>query len=817
MHNRPARIVMLGCMVLGLSIVALNWANEIEPGVKAVAANSIRHELSQPVELAEDGISEVVEFKNAGLRRTDAPVEIANPDRSASSVPATPRMIEQVQLVTYTSDESDGFKEKSKSPSHWPIADSLVVQIKAIRNVPEVRNWADETIALLEAMGDADPGTMQLDICLNQIELQVRAVTQLAATIGQRSTTSSAAMLEHCEVSRLAYRLQRRLAVWRALRNTSLQPTQNQVGVLHSFGSGSTTVPASFSRINLINLNPNWIEYLKLDQLKSAFESLNPNVADQKKAARDVLARIYSPVLKPDQAEYIQQVIDPMTVSLLRKHASDAIDHAELLKRIERYETQNSSLTAYYLNDQYQNLLWSKDPADQAVANELQTHYRNANFRLVVSERLLNRMIPELPTTASPVSQTIKGAQVSGQSQVSNQLYVDLKPSTDRIRLELATSGDVRSDTIAKTRSFRIQNFGKAQFQVVQRLEINPMSIEASSRPTAMSKANQYVVGVESKLDNVPILGRVARNLAAKKLREEAPETDRLFKRTVETEAETLMQEEVERQVSEIKQTVYTKLFKPLLAMELEPESLQMASTDHQVVMRYRLAGRDQMAANTSRPRDSGESLLSCQIHQTAINNSIARIGLNGNHFTVDELRDHLRKTVGGYQFGNPTQEKDEQYAEIGFAYLDPIHVNFDEDRLNITLNLRSLKIGEKGKVWKNISLTASYQFALDGMSIQLLQDDDGTRIKGKKRLRFSDKAAISAVMKVLFQQQYAFNAMPPQIGDRIGGQLVEVSQLVVSDGWMGISYDDIPTIAAQNERHDHQQSRGGRRLLQRR
>ena len=681
--------------------------------------------------------------------------------------------------------------------------------------MPEIQTWSEQTITLLEAMSQTRPDSHELDNFLDHLKVQLQAIPHLAAAIANRGENSVEAVYAYCEVSRLTYRLQRRIAVWQSLRNDSMRLGQHPDVVFHSFGSDASIRSASFSRINFENLDPNWVEYLKLKELQTAFGSMNPDAAEQKKIARNVLARIYSPLLKPDQVNYINQVFDPMIISSLKAHASGEVENAVLLKRIENYESHPSSLTGYYLNDQYQNLLWSNDPVDHAIAAEIQTHYRNANLRAVVSERLLNRMIPDLPSTASPVSQNVKGARVSGQSHVSNQLRVDLIPNSSKIQLQLATIGDVRSDTIAKTKSFRIQNFGKARFRVAQQITISPDGIDASAKPRAMSQGNQYVVGLESKMDNVPVIGWMARKAAAKKLREEGPDNDRLFQRTVESSAENQMQQQVTEQFAKIRHLTYTKLFQPLFEMELEPESIQMASTDKQVVMRYRLAGRDQMAANTSRPRDSGDSLLSFQLHQSAINNAIARIGLNGNKFTIDELAKHLRDTIGSENVSSPEQESD-KYAEIGFGYFDPIHVDFQDDQMKITLNLKSLKIGETGKTWKNVSLTAAYRFAIDGMTIQLQQDDNGTRIKGK-RLRFADKAAISAVMKVLFKQQYSMNPMPQKLKERINCQCLGISQLVLTDGWLGVSIDDQQPLTARRFQDDQQRSGGIRRMIQRR
>ena len=825
MHSRIAWIAFFGCGLLCLAIVTPYLTSQAKDTNHRKQVSSVAPpQLSNVDQTAQN--SDLIEIENVtnAIQRIASTDAFSNPlgvvDRvqpvvESNHPSSTSQPVKHVQLVAYTASQPDDNRAGSNDSNYWPIAETLVNQIKSLQNVPEAQIWSAQTITLLEALSQTEPDSHELGNFLDHLKVQLQCLPQLANAIANRGENSAEAVEAYCEVSRLAYRLQRRIAVWQSLRNDSKRSDRNLDVVFHSFVSDASFQSASFSRINFDNLDSSWVEYLKLRELQAAFGSLNPDAAEQKKIARIVLARIYSPLLKPDQSDYINQVFDPMLISSLKAHASGEVDDAVLLQRIENYETKSSSLSGFYLNDEYQNLLWSNDPADRAIAAEIQTHYRNANFRFVVSERFLNRMIPDLPTTASPVSQTVKGARVSGQSHVSNQLRVDLIPNSSKIQLQLATVGDVRSDTIAKTKSFRIQNFGKARFQVAQQLTISPEGIDASSKPQAMSKANQYVVGLESKMDNVPVVGWMARKLAAKKLREEGPDNDRLFQRTVESSAEDLMQQQVTEQVAKLRYLTYTRLFQPLIEMELEPESIQMASTDKQVVMRYRLAGRDQMAANTSRPRDSGNSLLSFQLHQSAINNAIARIGLNGNQFTIDELAKHLRDVIGSEQVGSSEQESD-RHAEIGFAYFDPIHVDFQDGQMNITLNLKSLKIGETGKTWKNISLTAAYRFALDGMTIQLQQDDDGTRIKGK-RLRFSDKAAISAVMKVLFKQQYAMNAIPQKLSERINCLRLEVSQLALSDGWLAVSIDDQKSSTARNVLDDQQRNGAIRRMIQRR
>ncbi len=707
--------------------------------------------------------------------------------------------------VTFQSDLKD----------YRPSADALIQQIESLDSIPELDSWSTETLAILGQLSKEELSCDQTRVLYEQLESQANVASELSEIVRERCENSPETQYDYCDVARLSYRIKRRLAIWNSILDSKAGHETAQQAVTHSFGTGTDLQQRLLDDLAASKIDPVWRDYLMLESLESVIATASPGSSKIRTAAREVLARIYSPVLDKEQANYVKSVINPYSLQLLKDTARLPFDEMELLRRIENYETKPSSLTGYYLNDQYQNLLWSENPDEVAMARAIETHYRNANIRLAFSERLINRLLPQLPEIEQPVDQKIKGARVLGKSRVSNQLRVNLIPDDSQIQLNVETRGDVQSDTVAKTKVFRVTNLGRANFEVFQNIMINEEGIEAVGDPYARSKANQLVVGVESGLDNHPILGGLARKIAKNNLKRDASETDRMYKRTVESSAEEQMRTQVSEQLQMVRELAYTKLFQPLFGMDLEPEPKQLATTEDQMVVRYRIGGRDQMAANTARPLDSASSLMSFQLHQSAVNNAISRIGLNGNQFTVDELVEHLRGFVGAEDTAEPPAKSD-QHAEIGFAYFDPILVEFQEDQLRVTLNLRSLKIGERGKVWKNISLTAAYRFVRDGMKIQLQQNDDGTRIRGK-RLRFGDKAAISTVMKVLFKKEYSVASLPEKIAQRIDTSQLEISQLSVSDGWLAVSVDDREFNTAQETVLDMLRTSTNRKLINRR
>lgn len=702
-----------------------------------------------------------------------------------------------ITLATYTT-----FVE---SPT-WPKPKALIEQVESLRRIPAAADWASRTLESLESLSQSPIDSPDVEGYLIQLEVANRRLPQLANTVwNQKSATS---LGDSSDLVRMNYRLARRLAIWKQTRQAILSGSDaNDI---------TQTSLASFGEISFDGLDRQWVEYLMLPEFKRSLETRPADETQQKLIARQVLSRIYSPALKPEQASFIGQVMSPFVIETLKAQASEEVDYEQLLKRLEQYESQPSSFAGHYFNDQYQNLLWSNDPANKPLVSQIETHYRNANVRLSFSERLLNRLIPDLPSTNQPVSEFVNGAKISGRSQIFNQVKVNLLPDPNQAVLQLDTTGYVQSDTIARTKTFRVKNVGEANFQVSKQILFTRNGIDSTAKPYSASSGRQNVVGLSSTLDNVPIFGAVARKLAQKRLIEDGPENDRLFKRKVTSSAEDQVETIVQEKLQQLRQYSYVNLMQPLIAMELEPEPLEFSSTENQLVMRYRLAGRDQMAANTSRPRDSGDSLLSFQIHQSTINNAIARLGLNGNKFTSDELREHLREMMGvtGPVEDQPVSDKE---ATFEFASHDPIRIDFKDDRMNLVLNLKSLKIGN-GKTWKNLILNAAYRVNVNEMKINLTQDEDLTNVRGR-RLRLGDKAAVRTVMNVLFKQEYHLNALPKKMYARLKGDYLRISQFVMSDGWIGISIDDrVASVQGSASQEPPKQRLGGfRRILNRR
>ena len=388
--------------------------------------------------------------------------------------------------------------------------------------------------------------------------------------------------------------------------------------------------PAAF---HFENVEPEWTNYLRLDRLE-ILPTLSAQESEEasRDAARDTLSRIYSPILTAEQRQLAYQIVGEDVEDQLRDLAVQPMDLPKLLSDLELHELHNNAYTRKRLNNHFQNGIWSGEKIPYEVAGTINAHYRNANVRISVTEGLINRIIPEMPAIQEPVKDRILGADVFGRSQISNRLHVQLTPDLHRWNLQLHSAGLVRSRTQAHRDGFVFHSVGSAQIFGAQRITISANGM-AGSDINVEANADQRVVGMSSRYDRIPLIGRAARRIAQIYQQKQSAKTKCQVQRKIKRQVRSRFEKEVNEQVANLQSTFFDQFVGPMTALDLEPQPIEMKTTDDRLIARYRLAGFTQMGADSTRPRALASGLMSLQLHDSAINNFLARIRLEGKRF----------------------------------------------------------------------------------------------------------------------------------------------------------------------------------------
>ena len=287
-----------------------------------------------------------------------------------------------------------------------------------------------------------------------------------------------------------------------------------------------------------------------------------------------------------------------------RRTASSAAPEGTegLLSAIEHYEVSGRTSDAHLVAKIRQELLSSPEPDEQELARRLNLHYRNANLRVALSAALIDRLLPaEQPATAA-VAETILGNPVRGRSTTSTKLSVRLIPDPRAWQFDLVAAGTVDSCTCATHGPVTLFNRGAANYQVRKRVVVDAGGLKINSAVADVDNSSE-LAGLRTNFDAIPILRYFVRNYAMSQAEQNQAAADREAKQKVAAKAVARVDAQADPRLAQADRNIDRTWIAPLRKLALDPRALAMETTAKRLSLRSRLAGEDQLGADTPPPR----------------------------------------------------------------------------------------------------------------------------------------------------------------------------------------------------------------------
>jgi len=661
----------------------------------------------------------------------------------------------------------------------WTHPIALIEQLRALStSVPSAANWAEQTIATLDRI----VATNSLSDPRVTYELaNLRQAADAAKILSQQAGDDQA----RSKILRSGYAIVRRMVIW---------------DVVHALAKTDSTVAApivdrrawtdSLAEVDqLLQATggaAHWRKYLLIDRPRSEFESTGRTPAEQRELARDILHRLHSTQLSHEQEKFLCTAPFKALDEQLQARAAELPDLPALLAAIERYEHEFKMSTAKALSLEYDILRWSPDEAVRDLAEAVNAYYRNANIRVAISDDLANRMIPAQSPQVEPVEDSILGAWVSGQSQTNTKLKVVLTPDKHRWNVGLEAVGDVLSDTSSSKGPATFYQRGWSMFRARKKLTVDRRGIRMFSAE-AEANANNDLDDFETDFDHIPFIGPLVRNIA----RNQYDNSQWAAKNEVEGKivgrATTQLDAQVERQLEKSKHDFQAKVLKPLRELNLEPTAVEMETTADRLIARYRLASREEVGAHTPRPQAPSDSMLSVQIHETAMNNVLEQLHLNGRRTElVDLYKEMIARFAPTRKIEVPEDLPENVY--VTFAEEDPIRVDCQDGHVRLTIHLKELVQEGTRNRWTNFSVHAYYAPSADQLDANLYRDGIIELIGDNRPLSLGQRTALSAIFARVLSRNRKLHIINEQIAQAPQLRDQQVTQFVIHDGWIGVA-----------------------------
>lgn len=669
-----------------------------------------------------------------------------------------------------------------------PVA--IIEALYELRAEPVCGEWAEQIASLLNRIHQmptlTDPEIPEL---LQQLYRQLKESPQLAG----RATSLNL----RARILRIGYATKRRVDVWHQVNRVL---SQKEIPLPDSASDMQERLAAVEKRLKVVEFAEEWSKYLLLSDVH---EVLGPGDTDaRREVAKRILRRIESPQLSPEQIAVFQASPFAEFVLELRRWSSEPVDYLRLLDQIEEYEGTGSTESATAIAACYDVVRWSSQPELHKLGEILNTHYRNANVRVALTSDFLNRLLPDPQAYQQSINNTIAGADVYGTSETVNRLQVVLHPDSENWRIGLEAIGEVASDTAASKGPATFYNQGYSRYHARKLLMIDRRGIRVW-RAEADANSETELKGFETDFDPIPILGWLARSVARSQHDQQYYNAKAETEEMVRNEASSRFDEQVHERLAAAEQKVKQKLLRPFEKIELKPTPLDMSTTEQRVIARYRLAADRQLGAQTPRPQAPSDSLLSVQLHESALNNTLANLKLEGKRIGLHELYKQLAEI-----FERPELEAPEDIPDtviVQFADEEAIRVRCDDGKLMVTMRFTELKDGRFKR--KDFAVRAFYVPASDQLNANLVREG-AVQIIGD-RLRFGEPLALRTVFSKVLSENRPFNLINKRLSEDTHLTDCHVNQFVINDGWIGVGIgpnraDQVDDLA--RERNSEQQ-----------
>jgi hypothetical protein len=666
----------------------------------------------------------------------------------------------------------------------WPYSTVLANGLHELSHFPETRTWALALRDELDAVGritvlSAPDFQTRLD--------SMKQLVQLADEVDRRLD----ALAVRKKLRRTVYDLVKRLDLWKRVYEIARRgdPLRDVQGGDASMRDVLTAVE---ERLRPLHDAQAWRTFLLLDETWRLSQSDHSPVSQQE-VASVVLTRLDSPQLTDVQQRFLAAQEFQSLRWQHRLWVSQPVDYPQLLELLERHEQWGRDQDEAAIAEQARMLLWSTDEARVELGEMLQAHWRNANVRVAVSGALINRLLPPPPPrTLEPVNDRIRGARVFGRSEAETEgLFVRLLPDRTRLRLGLEARGLVASETAAASGPVRIFNQGLARFRVRKALVIDRRGVRAE-RAEGEADSNTVMTGLETEYDGYPLVGALVRSIALQQAESESGPAEWEVEQKLAARASRRLDDAVQRKLINAEARFQQKVLLPLRRLDLDPVPIEMQTTAERLIVRYRLAGDDQLAAYTPRPQAPADSLISLQVHESVVNNSASKVGLAGRRASLEEHFKALAAAVG-----KPDAEVPEEMPQgitVEFAPHDPLKIEFVDGRVLVTMRFAEISAKGGGR-WTNFWVRGEYVPQLDGLKATLAREGIvylGS-LEGHPRLTLGERFALRGIFTKVLSKKRKLNLTPEAIQTNEKLQDLCISQFAVEDGWIGAALGPKP------------------------
>ncbi|MDO4550307.1 MAG: hypothetical protein Q4C96_03550 [Planctomycetia bacterium] len=584
-------------------------------------------------------------------------------------------------------------------------------------------------------------------------------------------------------LGRANFALQRRLAVWRycdAIMNSTSEYSAQNIYQVIDFHFWNQTLMSVRELIQNHPYADTWATYIRYGHLVHLTQI--KDLRKQREIAQSVLVRLDRSRLNDSQKKFISQRPFQILVGELLKVARLRSPEDYLLYSLEEYESANQISEGNHLAAECLRGWFLQDSEKQNLLQYVEYSYRNANIRLEISSEFLNRLVPQRGPETMTINEYILNRPVYGRGVTSTNIQVQMIPDPQRFRLGFMVEGSVESSTVSQASMVRVANNSEANFNGLKEVELTERGM--LSAPAVATVANRVQMRhLKTSLDIIPLVGIFANEVARSQARNQQELARLESQEKIRRQVIASLDDEVNFRLQNVNSFWQERILAPLGRLGIDFRQLDAETTEETATVRWRLAGADQLGGHTPRPLAMPNNLLNFQIHESAINNFLQQLKLDGKTFTLPQLHEHIAVRFPKWRERVVEDEDIPEDLVISFPPTDALSVKLADGHIMLQLSISSLRIGEHH--WENFKIHVPYRVETKDFQAQVHRDGV-IRLIGRMKLK--QQIAVRGVFSKVFPKDTVTNVLPEYMTQDQRFATFKITQCVMQDGWMGIS-----------------------------
>lgn len=410
-----------------------------------------------------------------------------------------------------------------------------------------------------------------------------------------------------------------------------------------------------------------------------------------------------------------------------------------------------------------------------------------------------------------PVRECILGTRLQGQGQLRGSITADLVPSRGAARLAIRLTGSFESRNTGYSGPVRLRTVGRGDVSAIRTVAFSDQGVRLEPH-TANASLQTQITSIEHHL-------RLVRKIASKRAARQKPAADRI--------ALGRLRERIGRRFAEqtaaiSRPPVLDEAIVWLQRLDIPEPAQQWNSSEKDISVALSVSRASQLNAPLPPPTPPPGCALCVQIHETAVDNALARFlgGRTVRQKQVHRLMELIDRPVPDPLSADDLDLADDSYSadgsdsagesdsgqeadgneppfEIDFHRVRPVIFEARDGVVRIGLRGSRFEQGTRS-LDRSLEITATYRPRADENGVVSLVRDDEVRVdfpRARPRPASLTETALRGNIKRLFEDVF-----PPTLLDRpvrvpddsplesMRGREFFPRQVLTQDGWLTLA-----------------------------